>query len=88
MLASYEHIGKLIFGDKMDKKLLLRRVLVPANLHSLEYLRKASYSELIEVYAQARISFREGFMVWGDNSADTINSLVILCIWIDALLLE
>lgn len=72
----------------MEKKLLLRRVVVPAHLHSLEYLRKASYSELIEVYAQARISFREGYMVWGDNAAETMNSLVILCIWIDALLLE
>lgn len=89
LLASYEHIGKIIFGDQMEKKFYLRKVISPPELHSLNYLKQIKYEELIELYAQARQSFKESAQFLSpDKNQDFISSTIILEIWMDSLMME
>jgi len=43
MLPSYEHIGKLILVDNINRKFYLRKVAYSAELHSMSYLKKLNY---------------------------------------------
>jgi hypothetical protein len=89
LLASHEHIGKIIFADQMERKFYLRRVISPPELHSSNYLKQITYQQLIEVYAQARQSFRESAQFLSpDKNQDFISSTIILEIWIDSLMME